>query len=93
VWHQFTIRVTPAARVDRDTFVEQLREHGVGSGVYYPKLVFDYDAYRTHPLVRISDVPVAERIVSQVISLPVHPALTDDDLDHIIGAVRAVAGA
>jgi perosamine synthetase len=93
VWHQFTIRVTPEAAVDRDTFVEQLREHGVGSGVYYPKLVFDYDAYRTHPLVRISDVPVAEKIVSQVISLPVHPALTDDDLDHIIGAVRAVAGA
>jgi perosamine synthetase len=93
VWHQFTIRVTPEAAVDRDTFVEQLRERGVGSGVYYPKLVFDYDAYRTHPLVRISDVPVAERIVSQVISLPVHPALTDDDLDHIIGAVRAVAGA
>jgi perosamine synthetase len=93
VWHQFTIRVTDEAAVDRDTLVERLREGGVGSGVYYPKLVFDYDAYRDNPLVRTSEVPVAERIVTEVVSLPVHPALSDADLDHIIGAVRAAAGA
>lgn len=93
VWHQFTIRVTDEAAVDRDTLVERLREGGVGSGVYYPKLVFDYDAYRDNPLVRTSEVPVAERIVTEVVSLPVHPALSEADLDHIIGAVRAAAGA
>jgi dTDP-4-amino-4,6-dideoxygalactose transaminase len=93
VWHQFTIRVTPEARVSRDEFVQQLLDRGVGSGVYYPKLVFDYDAYRDHPLVRTSDVPVADRIVREVVSLPVHPALEDADLDHIIASVRAVAGA
>jgi perosamine synthetase len=93
VWHQFTIRVTPEARVGRDEFVQQLLERGVGSGVYYPKLVFDYDAYREHPLVRMSEVPVAERVVREVVSLPVHPALTDDDLAHVIASVRTVAGA
>ena len=93
VWHQFTIRVTSEARVGRDDFVQQLNERGVGSGVYYPKLVFDYDAYRGNPLVRIGDVPVAERIVREVVSLPVHPALEDAELDHIIASVRAVAGA
>lgn len=93
VWHQFTVRVTSEARVGRDDFVQQLNERGVGSGVYYPKLVFDYDAYRGNPLVRIGDVPVAERIVREVVSLPVHPALEDAELDHIIASVRAVAGA
>lgn len=93
VWHQYTIRVTPDARVGRDLFVEQLAERGIGAGIYYPKLVFDYDAYRTHPQVSLSDVPVASRVVSEVISLPVHTGLSESDLSEIIAAVRAVAGA
>jgi len=93
VWHQFTIRVTPEARVTRDDFVEKLGQLGIGSGIYYPKLVFDYDAYRKHPGVVISDVPVAQQIVTEVVSLPVNTSLTDADLSEIISAVRTVAGA
>ena len=93
VWHQFTIRVTEDARVTRDAFVEALSEHGIGSGIYYPKLVFDYDAYRANDRVRESDVPVAAQIVKEVVSLPVHTGLTDDDLAEIISAVRTIAGA
>jgi perosamine synthetase len=93
VWHQFTIRVTAEARVGRDAFVQELAERGIGAGIYYPKLVFDYDAYRSHPQVAISDVPVAARMASEVISLPVHTALSDSDLREIIASVRAVAGA
>ncbi len=93
VWHQFTIRVTPEARIGRNEFVDQLAERGVGSGIYYPKLVFDYDAYRTHPRVVTADVPVAAQIVTEVLSLPVNTSLSDADLNEIIAAVRAVAGA
>jgi perosamine synthetase len=93
VWHQFTIRVTSEARVSREEFVTELADRGVGSGVYYPKLVFDYDAYRNHPQVSHSDVPVASRVVTEVVSLPVNTSLTDADLSKIISAVRAVAGA
>ncbi|NYJ20234.1 DegT/DnrJ/EryC1/StrS family aminotransferase [Glaciibacter psychrotolerans] len=93
VWHQFTIRVTEEAGISRDTLVEELTARGIGSGIYYPKLVFDYDAYRTHPRVAISDVPVAARIVTEVVSLPVHTALSDSDLTEIISAVRTAAGA
>lgn len=93
VWHQFTIRVTPEARISRDAFVEQLAERGVGSGVYYPKLVFDYDSYRTHERVQLHSVPVASRVAGEVLSLPVHTALSDEDLASIVRAVRAIAGA
>ena len=93
VWHQFTIRVTDEARVSRDAFVEQLAARGVGAGVYYPKLVFDYDAYRSHPRVVASDVPVAARVVKEVVSLPVHNRLTEADLTEVISAVRSIAGA
>ncbi|MBT2500306.1 DegT/DnrJ/EryC1/StrS family aminotransferase [Agromyces sp. ISL-38] len=93
VWHQYTIRVTEDARVDRSEFVEQLTELGIGSGAYYPRLVTDYDAYRRHPRVSVADTPVAARIANEVVSLPVHHHLADDELDAVISAVREISGA
>lgn len=93
VWHQFTIRITPEVRVGRDEFVSALQERGIGCGVYYPKVLPDYGAYRHHPRVIKSDVPVATRIAREVVSLPVHTHLTDTELDEIISTVRSIAGA
>jgi dTDP-4-amino-4,6-dideoxygalactose transaminase len=93
VWHQFTVRVTADARVNRDEFVEALGAEGIGCGVYYPQLLWDYDAYRDHPRVRRSPTPVAARVVTEVLSLPVHNALTDEDLSTIVAAVKKIAGA
>ncbi len=93
VWHQFTIRVTEAAALSRDQFVASLLERGVGAGVYYPHLLFDYDAYRNHSRVRVTETPVAARIAAQVISLPVHTALSDDDIDEIIAVTSSLAAA
>jgi len=88
VWHQFTVLITDEAPVDRDEFVSMLGERGVGSGIYYPKLVFDYDCYRNDPRVNVADVPVASSVVRQAVSLPVHPKLSDADLDTVIATVR-----
>jgi dTDP-4-amino-4,6-dideoxygalactose transaminase len=93
VWHQYTVRVTPAARHSRDEVVTMLGERGVGTGVYYPRIVTDHDCYRAHPQVRVADVPNARAAAAEVLSLPVHPGLTDDDLATIVGAVREVLGA
>jgi perosamine synthetase len=90
VYHQFTTRITADARVSRDEFVSALGDRGVGSGVYYPRLVFDYDCYRDHPLVVPADVPNAATIAREVVSLPIHPFLSEADLDHIVSAVREV---
>ena len=93
VWHQYTVRITEDARVSRDEFVEQLASAGVGAGVYYPRLVFDYDAYRNRDDVVIEPTPVAERIAAQVVSLPVHTHLTTQDIDRIVSSVRHILGA
>ena len=61
-----------------------LAERGVGCGVYYPRLVFDYDCYRDHPRSCPDDVPNAAAIAREVVSLPVHPFLTEADLDEIV---------
>lgn len=90
VWHQYTVRVTSDAPLNRDDFVAALNEAGVGAGVYYPKVVWDYDCYRDHPRVKADPVPVARRIADEVVSLPVHPGLTGSDLDRIVTTVREV---
>ena len=90
VWHQFTVLLTDEAPVGRDEFVATLAERGVGSGVYYPRLVHDYDCYRDDPRVVASETPVARSVAERVVSLPVHPKLSDDDLDTIVAGVRDV---
>ena len=92
VYHQFTVRVTGEARVSREEFVDELIKRGVGCGVYYPRVVFDYDCYRSHPRVVTDRFPNAERAASEVVSLPVHPYLDVSDLDTIITTVREVLG-
>ncbi|MCL2464311.1 MAG: DegT/DnrJ/EryC1/StrS family aminotransferase [Micrococcales bacterium] len=85
VWHQYTIRVTE----DRDGFAKALAdEHGVGSGVYYP--------IPNHQLPSFGltfDLPATAEACAQVLSLPVHPALSQDDLEQIVTAVNTVAKA
>ena len=88
VWHQFTVLVTDRAPLDRDGLAAQLAERGVGSGIYYPRLVFDYECYREHPQVVIPRVPVAAAVAERVLSLPVRPDLSTEDIDTVVRTVR-----
>jgi len=85
VYHQYTIRV---AR--RDEFAQALGQRGVGTGIYYPIPV-----HRQKPFVALGyggeRHPVAERLSAEVLSIPVHPSLTDEEVTTVIGAVNAVA--
>ena len=90
VYHQYTVRIGSDAPVTRDQFVTALTERGVGCGIYYPKVVFDYDCYRNHPGVVTDPVPHAFAAAAEVVSLPVHPFLSDDDLVTIVREIRAV---
>lgn len=85
VYHQYTIKVPG---LDRDSFVEQLAARGVGSGVYYPIPVHRLPSFNLDV-----DLAVTARVAAEVISLPVHPALTQADLDTIVEAVNEVARA
>jgi dTDP-4-amino-4,6-dideoxygalactose transaminase len=89
VYHQFTVRVTEAARLSRDELADALRRNGVESGVYYPRAAYDYECYRSHPRIQVDEAPIAERVAAQVLSLPVHPFLSDDDLSQIVDQIRA----
>lgn len=93
VWHQYTVRVTGDARLDRDGLAAALGAAGVGTGVYYPRLMHDYPSYTGHPQVRVSSTPRAAACAREVLSLPVHPWLTEAELDHVVTTVRTVLNA
>jgi perosamine synthetase len=88
VFHQYTVRVTPGARRDRDDLALVLRERGVETGVYYPRPVYDYECFRRDARVGLVSAPRAEAIAREVLSLPVHPGLGQPELATIADAVR-----
>ena len=89
VYHQYTIRIDGASAAERDAFAAALREeHRVGCGVYYPTPVHRLETFRTEV-----DLPVTERLAAEVLSLPVHPSLSDMDRERIVAAVNTVAKA
>ncbi|ATG51547.1 aminotransferase DegT [Brachybacterium vulturis] len=89
VYHQYTIRIEGASATERDGFAAALRqEHQVGCGVYYPTPVHRLATFRTEV-----DLPVTEMLAREVLSLPVHPSISDMDRERIVAAVNTVAKA
>jgi len=78
VYHQYTIRV----KGDRDEAVKKLGEGGIGARVYYPLPVHWQPFYRQQGFN--DSLPVSERMSQEVLSLPVYPALTQEELDKIV---------
>ncbi len=99
VYHQYTIRVPH----NRDTWASQLRKRGVDTGIHYPIPIHYQPFYREHidqcrfigshepaPMTYATPdhrLPLAEAASQEVLSLPVHPALTDEDLATIVREV------
>jgi dTDP-4-amino-4,6-dideoxygalactose transaminase len=90
VYHQYTIRLTSEFPLSRDDFVEKLKTSGVGAGIYYPKPLHAY-AHIAKLGYKMGDFPNAEKAASQVVSLPVHPKLSDSDIEKITSTIRELA--
>lgn len=84
VYHQYTIRVPDKKR---DALRAHLLERGVGSEVYYPVPVHKQSFY-VNELGYHQTLPEAEKAANEVLSLPVHPSLTQADLETIVAAVN-----
>jgi dTDP-4-amino-4,6-dideoxygalactose transaminase len=85
VYHQYTVRV-PA---DRDGLSKALKaEYNIGSGMFYPT-----PNHRLAPFQVDVDLPETERAAKECLSLPVHPSLSQGDLERIVTAVSTLAKA
>jgi len=82
IYHQYTVRVPEG----RDAALEQLNAAGVGSAVYYPVPI-----HKLAPYAHIeAELPETDRAAAEVLSLPIHPALSEGDLDRIVEAVHSL---
>ncbi len=84
-WAQYTLQVD-----DRESLVAALKDEGIPTAVYYPRPLHQQTAYRGYP-VGAGGVEVSERLAGTVVSLPMHPYLSETDQDLVIAAVRSAA--
>lgn len=85
VYHQYTIRV-PGGQ--RDHWLRALHERGVGTAIHYPCPIHQQPAYRDH--YGGESLPTAEAAAREVLSLPVHPALSPADRAAVAEEVLAL---
>jgi UDP-N-acetyl-3-dehydro-alpha-D-glucosamine 3-aminotranferase len=82
VYHQFTVRLA-----NRDAARKALAEAGVASGVYYPIPLHRQPVFEKE--FGGLALPAAEAAAHEVLSLPIYPQLTDEQIRHVCGALRA----
>jgi perosamine synthetase len=87
VWHQYTIRVDKGR--DRDAAVKKLTDAGIGTGIFYP-IPANRQAHLLAAGYGNESLPVTEKIVKEVISIPVHPQLSASDLEVIVKGVNSL---
>jgi dTDP-4-amino-4,6-dideoxygalactose transaminase len=81
-WAQYTVRVPR-----RDAVVEHLTAAGIGTSVYYRSTLADQAAFAGSPV--LGDLSVARAVCADVVSIPIHPYLSDADQDRCIAALLA----
>ncbi len=82
VWAQYTIRLN-----NRDHVTAQLKESGVPTAIYYPIPLHRQVAYQGF-LMAPGGLPVSEKLAGEVLSLPMHPYLSEADQSMVIDAVK-----
>jgi dTDP-4-amino-4,6-dideoxygalactose transaminase len=89
--HLYVLRLRlEALRIDRDVFFERMRERNIGCSVHYTPL-HRMSYYRERYGLRPEDFPVAERAFGEMISLPLHPRLSEADVSDVVEAVLETA--
>lgn len=102
VWHQYTIRVhsnTPKGskskgdslpeNEQREELIKQLAEKGVGSMCYYPVPLHLQAAFKSAGY-KLGDFPISEQVAQEVLSLPIYPELTDEDVIYVADAIKDI---
>ena len=80
VWHQFVVRVK-----DRTKFQKYMEENGIMTMIHYPIAIYKQKAYEEFNNL---DLPIAETLASEVISLPMYYGLTDEEVNYIIDVIN-----
>jgi len=90
-WHLYILRLhLDQLRIDRNRFIRELAERGLGTSVHFIPLHLQ-PAYQREYGYKSGDLPVAEREYNRSLSLPIYSGMRDEEIEHVIWAVCDVA--
>lgn len=88
VYHQYVVKIEKDS-IDRDVFMKYLTDNGIGCAVHYPLPIFSQPLYRDLGYTdEIAKCPVTSDLVNRVLSLPIHPSLTEEDLKYVMETIN-----
>jgi dTDP-4-amino-4,6-dideoxygalactose transaminase len=88
-WHLYILRLNPERlKIDRQEFVCQLRERGIGTSVHFIPIPL-HPYFAQLPLARYA-CPKAIDLYSRIVSLPLYPAMTEEEIQYVADSVRDV---
>ncbi len=89
-WHLYVVRLNlEHLNIDRNAFIEELKARNIGTSVHYLP-VHMHPFYRDKYGYRPDDCPVAKDAFTRMLTLPLHPGLSDQDVVDVVEAVRDV---
>ncbi len=91
-WHLFVIKLNlEKISIDRDQFIDELKKRNIGSSVHFIPLHLHPYWKETHGL-KENDFPAASAVYKQIISLPIFPDMSDNDVNDVVSAVKEIIG-
>lgn len=84
-WHLFPVRV---GATEKASLMAWLRSDGIGTGEHYPILIPNQEALRTVSNSCFGALERADRLSAEEMSLPIHPYLTDDEVDRVLASIE-----
>ncbi len=89
-WHLYVVRLhLERLTIDRARFIEELKAHNIGTSVHFIPIHL-HTFYREKYGFKPQDYPVAFKAYQRLISLPLYPRMTDQDVDDVVEAVTAI---
>ena len=89
VYHQYAVIIEEGFPLSRDGFMQYLKQKGIGSAIHYPLPIHKQPLYQRLGYTEEKVLcPVATAVSDKILSLPVHPALTEKDLEYITETIN-----
>jgi UDP-4-amino-4,6-dideoxy-N-acetyl-beta-L-altrosamine transaminase len=89
VWHLYTILLDKKA--NREKFIAAMKAKNIGVSVHYPP-IYRFSYYQENFDSKPSDFPVTEDISNRIVTLPLFPRMSDEDLNNVVAEVKETIG-
>ncbi len=84
----FPIFVEPSYGISRDELYAKLKDNGIMGRRYFYPLITEFSPYKSYESAKKDNLPVANRIASEVICLPIYKGLSDEDVERVIAIIK-----